>query len=174
MQHITLTGPRTYDERPKLWERIGAGSAELEAIRKFMLKQLNAPVTTPVPPTSNVSTAPVAHRSGNDSAFADLAPSHRLPPSVDARPSRPVAAHDVPEVSRRIRSADDILALWYLRCDLYQAILNTEGEEMAAEKLQPVTHQFVGLIPSPLRPRSTTLGGMPAANVDDYLKASEE
>ena len=137
MQQITLTGPRVYEERPKLWERIGAGSAELEAIRKFMLQQLDA-----------ASAADVAASAGQ--------------------------VIPTPEVSRRIRSADDILALWYLRCDLYQAILGSEGEEMAAEKLQPVTHQFVGLIPSPLRPRSTRLGGMPAANVDEYLKASEE
>ena len=125
MQSITLTGPRVAQTLPKLWQRIGAGTPELEAIRRFMLAQ--------------------------------------LPAGESAQP-----------VTQLIRSADDILALWYLRCELYQAWLNTEGEEMAADKLEPVTHQFAGLIPSPLRPRATSLGGPVAANVDEYLQASEE
>jgi len=138
MPSQTLIGPRISQSVPKLWKPIGRGTAELEAIRRFMLAQVPA---------------------GEGAAITEVAAGATPTPA---------------QVTRSIRSAEDILALWYLRCELYQALLNVEGEEMAAEKLEPVTHQFAGLIPSPLRPRATSLGGPVAANVDEFLRVSDQ
>ena len=85
----------------------------------------------------------------------------------------PAGEGDLP-IAERLRTADDLLALWYLRAELYEVLTQMEGEELASEKLEPVTHHFAGLIPQPLRPRATHLGGPVAANVEEYLLRSEE
>ena len=54
---------------------------------------------------------------------------------------------DHSHVVRRIRYAEDLQALWYLRGDLMAALAASRGEAVARELLAPVTEQFRGLLP---------------------------
>lgn len=58
-----------------------------------------------------------------------------------------------PQITRRIRYANDIQALWYLRGDLMAALAATQGEVAARQHLQRITRMFQGLLP-----RSLTAG----------------
>ena len=62
-----------------------------------------------------------------------------------------------PEVLRRIRYAEDVQALWYLRGDLMAAVAETRGETIAREKIASLTAQFQGLLPGGLDSRSSPL-----------------
>lgn len=62
-----------------------------------------------------------------------------------------------PHVTRRIRYANDIQALWYLRGDLMAALASLYGEVAAREKIQSVTHMFQGLLPGGLSSRPSPL-----------------
>ncbi|WP_227820406.1 hypothetical protein [Ramlibacter tataouinensis] len=53
-----------------------------------------------------------------------------------------------PQVIRRIRYADDIQALWYLRGDLMASLAALHGEVAARRKIAGITEQFHGLLPS--------------------------
>jgi hypothetical protein len=64
-----------------------------------------------------------------------------------------------PQVTRRIRYASDIQALWYLRGDLMAALAAMHGEIAAREKVATVTAQFQGLLPSGLGSRPSPLRG---------------
>lgn len=62
-----------------------------------------------------------------------------------------------PQITRRIRYANDIQALWYLRGDLMAALAAVHGEMAAREKLASVTAQFQGLLPGSLHSRPSPL-----------------
>ena len=64
-----------------------------------------------------------------------------------------------PQVTRRIRYANDIQALWYLRGDLMASLADMHGEMAAREKVASVTAQFRGLLPSGLHSRPSSLDG---------------
>ncbi len=64
-----------------------------------------------------------------------------------------------PQVTRRIRYANDIQALWYLRGDLMAALAAMHGEAAAREKLASITRMFRGLLPGALNSRPSPLVG---------------
>jgi hypothetical protein len=64
-----------------------------------------------------------------------------------------------PQVTRRIRYASDIQALWYLRGDLMAALATVHGEALAREKVQAITDMFRGLLPASLHSRPSPLMG---------------
>ncbi len=62
-----------------------------------------------------------------------------------------------PHVTRRIRFANDIQALWYLRGDLMGALAAMHGESMARQRVQEITQMFHGLLPGSLTSRPSPL-----------------
>lgn len=66
-------------------------------------------------------------------------------------------------VTRRIRYALDVLALWYLRGDLMAVLASRHGEAEAREKLDAITDMFEDMLPQGLRSRPSPLGGGPGA-----------
>jgi hypothetical protein len=62
-------------------------------------------------------------------------------------------------VTRRIRYANDIQALWYLRGDLMAALATTLGEAGAREQVQQITQMFQGMLPGSLNSRPSPLMG---------------
>jgi hypothetical protein len=64
-----------------------------------------------------------------------------------------------PQITRRIRYANDIQALWYLRGDLMAALASIHGEAAAREKISSLTAQFRGLLPNGLSSRPSPLVG---------------
>lgn len=64
-----------------------------------------------------------------------------------------------PNVTRRLRYANDVQALWYLRGDLMAALAATQGESAAREKVQEITEMFHGLLPGNLSSRPSPLMG---------------
>lgn len=63
------------------------------------------------------------------------------------------------QLTRRIRYANEIQALWYLRGDLMAVLAGRHGEAAARQKLQPVTDMFQDLLPRGLRSRPSPLSG---------------
>ncbi len=66
------------------------------------------------------------------------------------------SAHS-PALVRRIRYADDIQSLWYLRGDLMAALAAIHDERTAREKLASITAQFRGLLPGGMSSRPSSL-----------------
>jgi hypothetical protein len=64
-----------------------------------------------------------------------------------------------PHVTRRVRYANDVQALWYLRGDLMAALAATQGEAAARQKVQQITRMFQGLLPGSLTSRPSPLTG---------------
>lgn len=64
-----------------------------------------------------------------------------------------------PPVTRRIRYATDIHALWYLRGDLMAVLASMHGEREARQKIASITAQFQGLLPGSLSSRPSPLIG---------------
>lgn len=64
-----------------------------------------------------------------------------------------------PHVTRRIRYAGDIHALWYLRGDLMGALSSMHGEAIARKKVASITAQFQGLLPGGMTSRPSPLIG---------------
>lgn len=64
-----------------------------------------------------------------------------------------------PNVARRLRYANDVQALWYLRGDLMGALAALHSESVAREKIATITSQFHGLLPSGLNSRPSPLVG---------------
>jgi hypothetical protein len=64
-----------------------------------------------------------------------------------------------PALTRRIRYAADIQALWYLRGDLMAAQASLHGEKTARENIGQVTQLFKGLLPGSLDSRPSPLVG---------------
>lgn len=62
-------------------------------------------------------------------------------------------------VTRRIRYANDIQGLWYLRGDLMAALAAIEGEAAARQQVQKITRMFSGLLPGSLTSRPSPLMG---------------
>jgi hypothetical protein len=62
-------------------------------------------------------------------------------------------------VTRRIRYANDIQGLWYLRGDLMAALASTQGEAAARQEVQQITRMFNGLLPGSLNSRPSALMG---------------
>jgi hypothetical protein len=62
-------------------------------------------------------------------------------------------------VTRRIRYANDIQALWYLRGDLMAALAAIHGEASARQRVASVTEMFQGLLPGSLNSRPSPLVG---------------
>jgi hypothetical protein len=62
-------------------------------------------------------------------------------------------------VTRRIRYANDIQGLWYLRGDLMAALAAMHGEAAAREQIQQITRMFQGLLPGSLASRPSPLMG---------------
>ena len=62
-----------------------------------------------------------------------------------------------PQVTRRVRYANDIQGLWYLRGDLMAALAASQGESAAREKIQRITNMFHGLLPGSLSSRPSPL-----------------
>ena len=60
-------------------------------------------------------------------------------------------------VTRRVRYANDIQGLWYLRGDLLAALASVQGEAAARQKVQQVTRMFHGLLPGSLNSRPSPL-----------------
>ena len=66
---------------------------------------------------------------------------------------------DFPHLTRRIRYAGDIQALWYLRGDLMAALADMHGEKLAREHIARITEQFQGLLPGAMTSRPSPLIG---------------
>jgi hypothetical protein len=64
-----------------------------------------------------------------------------------------------PQVTRRIRYANDVQALWYLRGDLMGALAAMHGEAAARKQVASVTDMFRGLLPNGLDSRPSRLVG---------------
>lgn len=64
-----------------------------------------------------------------------------------------------PQITRRIRYAGDIHALWYLRGDLMGALASMHGEKAARQRIADITAQFRGLVPGGLTSRPSPLVG---------------
>jgi hypothetical protein len=62
-------------------------------------------------------------------------------------------------VTRRIRYASDVQALWYLRGDLMAALAAMHGEAAARKQIATVTAMFRGLLPNGLDSRPSRLDG---------------
>lgn len=62
-----------------------------------------------------------------------------------------------PQITRRIRYASDIHALWYLRGELMAVLASEAGEAAARHKVASLTAQFQGLLPAGLTSRSSPL-----------------
>jgi hypothetical protein len=62
-----------------------------------------------------------------------------------------------PQITRRIRYANDIHALWYLRGDLMAALASMHGEATARQKIGSITAQFRGLLPGGMTSRPSPL-----------------
>ncbi|HVZ44940.1 MAG TPA: hypothetical protein VHA82_14105 [Ramlibacter sp.] len=63
------------------------------------------------------------------------------------------------QVTRRIRYASDVQALWYLRGDLMAALAAMDGEIVARQKVQRITDMFRGLVPGSMNSRPSPLVG---------------
>jgi hypothetical protein len=64
-----------------------------------------------------------------------------------------------PQITRRIRYASDVQALWYLRGDLMAALASIHGEVAARQRIASVTQMFNGLLPGSLTSRPSPLVG---------------
>ena len=60
-------------------------------------------------------------------------------------------------VTRRIRYAADLEALWYIRGELMGLLARTHGEAIAREMLEDLSVLFTGLLPRGLRSRPSPL-----------------
>ncbi len=64
-----------------------------------------------------------------------------------------------PQVTRRIRYAGDVQALWYLRGDLMAILAGEHGEAEARRRIGDLTRMFRGLMPRSMVSRSGALLG---------------
>ncbi|HZY18588.1 MAG TPA: hypothetical protein VFE82_08905 [Ramlibacter sp.] len=61
-------------------------------------------------------------------------------------------------VRRRIRYADDVQALWFVRGELMALLAREHGEAAAYEQIEMISDMFVELLPRGLRSRPSPLG----------------
>lgn len=64
-----------------------------------------------------------------------------------------------PQIVRRIRYANDIETLWYLRGELMAELSAIHDERVARQKIASITAQFRGLLPGSLNSRPSPLVG---------------
>jgi hypothetical protein len=69
------------------------------------------------------------------------------------------APKQFPALTRRVRYATDLQALWYLRGDLMAALATMHGERAARERMGQLTQMFKGLLPGSLDSRPSPLVG---------------
>lgn len=62
-------------------------------------------------------------------------------------------------VTRRVRYANDVQALWYLRGDLMACLSDMHGEAEARDRVARLSRMFQGLLPAGLTSRSSPLIG---------------
>lgn len=62
-----------------------------------------------------------------------------------------------PKVTRRVRFAIDAQGLWYARGDVMAVLAAAHGETIAREKIDRISREFKGLVPSGLSARSSSL-----------------
>ncbi len=60
-------------------------------------------------------------------------------------------------VTRRVRYANDVQALWYLRGDLMAALAALHGEAQARAQVLQITRMFQGLVPGSQHSRPSPL-----------------
>lgn len=70
-----------------------------------------------------------------------------------------MGARQFTAVTRRVRYANDVQALWYLRGDLMACLSDMHGEAQARERIARLTKMFHGLLPAGLTSRSSPLIG---------------
>lgn len=61
-------------------------------------------------------------------------------------------------IRRRIRYADSVESLWFLRGELMAILARTQGEAIALEIVSGVSEMFDDLLPAGLRSRPSPLG----------------
>ena len=61
--------------------------------------------------------------------------------------------HASQRIAHRVRFADDLEALWYLRQDLMMALSALDGEAAARRQLRKINSLFKGLLPHTMGPR---------------------
>lgn len=69
----------------------------------------------------------------------------------------PDSATRHPQVTRRIRYAQDLQALWYLRGELMAILAALHGEAQAREIVLAISQEFEGLLPGGLSSRPSPL-----------------
>jgi len=62
--------------------------------------------------------------------------------------------HAVARLSQRVRFADDMESLWYLRQDLLLALSAEDGEAAARRELRHINNLFKGRLPQTMGPRT--------------------
>lgn len=62
--------------------------------------------------------------------------------------------HAVARIAQRVRFADDLEALWYLRQDMLMALSATDGEAAARRQLRKINNLFKGRLPDTMGPRA--------------------
>jgi hypothetical protein len=62
-----------------------------------------------------------------------------------------------PQITRRVRFASNLEALWFLRPELLLAISSVAGELAAQEKVGEITSMFDGLLPKSMNSRPTRI-----------------
>lgn len=62
-----------------------------------------------------------------------------------------------PKITRNVRYATDALSLWYARGDVMGVLSAEYGETSAHEKMNHISSQFKGLLPSAMSSRPSSL-----------------
>jgi hypothetical protein len=62
--------------------------------------------------------------------------------------------HSIQRVAQRVRFADDLEALWYLRQDVMSALVELDGEAAARRQLHPINTMFKGRLRETMGPRA--------------------
>lgn len=62
--------------------------------------------------------------------------------------------HAIQRIAHRVRFADDLESLWYLRQDLLMALSALDGEAAARRQLRPINNLFKGRLPHTMGPRA--------------------
>lgn len=62
--------------------------------------------------------------------------------------------HAVVRLTQRVRFADDIESLWYLRQDLLLALSAEDGEAAARREMRQINDLFKGRLPQTMGPRT--------------------
>ncbi|MEO7241302.1 MAG: hypothetical protein ABIW85_00200 [Variovorax sp.] len=66
----------------------------------------------------------------------------------------PQGGVSVARLIHKIRFADDLEALWYLRQDLVLALTERDGDEKARQKMTKINRLFKGGLPASMVPRA--------------------